>query len=609
MNRSRSIFGISVVIILLDMLSEVLAQDAGGRSDDGGEPFVMAKAGKVLRAYRIRESAPMIDGQLDDEVWSQTAVIDDLVQWEPDNMARPTERTMAQVAFDDRYLYVAVRCFDQTPAGVTAGLGRRDNFPPTDQISVGFDPRHDHQTAYIFETNPSGVQGDMRRFDDTRTDRDYDAVWEVGTQVTSDGWTAEFRVPFSQMRFTVPTESEAVWGFNIRRTIQRNGESGEWVGRPRGERGNVSRWGHLIFEADSLAPPRRVEVLPYVLAGRTELAGSDNADHLGGVGADVRIGMGPATTLSATVNPDFAQVEQDPAVLNLTVFETFFPERRPFFLEDARTFRPSQQLFQLFHSRRIGRRPDRIALESSDVVVDRPAETTILGAAKVTGKSGGWTYGGLSAITSPEFATVEAGGSQVDRLIEPLTSYSVGRIQRDVGSSSNIGGLVTVVNREQVEDAVTAGIDHSLRWSDSRWRWNGSYAATRAPGKGGVRTGLGGVSNLSYSGKYFGLNAFTSRIGPDFRVNDVGFLRSRIDFQGANFGINVGQPDPWGIVRSIRWFGNVGRSWNTKGLRLGTGLNNGVNIQFRNCWRLNAFVGHQTEREDDLDTRGGPPIL
>jgi hypothetical protein len=485
------------------------AQDRASGADDA-EPFAEAKAGKSLGAHRIRGLAPLIDGRLDDEVWELAEAIDDLVQWEPENMAPLSERTVAQVAFDARYIYVAIRCFDSAPEGVIAGLGRRDNFPPTDQISIGFDPRHDHQTAYVFETNPSGVQGDMRRFDDTRQDRDYDAVWEVVSRLTPDGWVAEFRVPFSQMRFTVPADAEAVWGFNVRRTIQRKGEEGEWVGRPRGERGNVSRWGHLVFDEQALAPPRRMEVLPYVLAGRTDPAGSSDADHTGAVGADVRLGVGSGATLSATVNPDFGQVEQDPAVLNLTVFETFFPERRPFFLEDARTFVPGVQQFQLFHSRRIGRQPGYLDVEPDDEIVDRPAETTILGAAKLTGKSGSWTYGGLSAVTAPEYATVEVDGRRAERLIEPLTSYSVGRLQRDVGSNSNVGGLMTIVNRDGAADAFTAGFDHSLRWSSNRWQWNGSYAATHAPGEGGLRTGTGAVSNLSYEAKHAGLIVFTT---------------------------------------------------------------------------------------------------
>ena len=176
MVRSAAAWQFVCLVALFVAQGSIRAQSDSVLPDDGSEPFATAKAGKILRAFRIQEASPVIDGQLDDEVWGLADSLDDLVQWEPDNMAPLSERTVAQVAFDERYLYVAVRCFDRTPAGVTAGIGRRDDFPPTDQVSIGFDPRHDHQTAYIFETNPSGVQGDMRRFDDTRIDRDYDAV-------------------------------------------------------------------------------------------------------------------------------------------------------------------------------------------------------------------------------------------------------------------------------------------------------------------------------------------------------------------------------------------------------------------------------------------------
>ena len=165
------------------------------------EPDVPEKAGKVLRAFRIITTAPQIDGRLDEEVWAVADAIDDLVQDEPDDQAQPTERTVVQVAYDDRFLYVAVTCYEADPSQITAGLGRRDNQPPSDRISLNIDPRHDHLTAYIFSANPSGVQLYFASFDDTRFDYDYDAVWSVSTRVTDEGWTAEFRIPFSQMRF------------------------------------------------------------------------------------------------------------------------------------------------------------------------------------------------------------------------------------------------------------------------------------------------------------------------------------------------------------------------------------------------------------------------
>jgi hypothetical protein len=230
--------------------------------------------------------------------------------------------------------------------------------PPSDEIAIEFDPQHDHQNAYVFETNPSGVFSDYRRYDDTILDPDYDAVWEVKCRRTAFGWTAEYRIPLSQLRFTSASE-QVTWGFDVWRRIRRKGEYGWWVGTPRGEVGRVSRFGHLIFP-DGISAPRRLELLPYA-AARLDVAQSES-DVSGTAGGDLKAGLGTSATLSLALNPDFAQVEQDPAVLNLTIYESFFPEKRPFFLEDSQIFLPSIGLFRVFHSRRIGRSPGRFAV-------------------------------------------------------------------------------------------------------------------------------------------------------------------------------------------------------------------------------------------------------
>ena len=201
-------------------------------------------------------------------------------------------------------------------------------------------------------------QGDLSTIDDERKDRDYNAVWDVRTALTADGWTAEFRIPFSQMRFTRVPEPGQVWGFNAQRQIRRRNENGTWVPRPRGERGEVSLYGHLVFD-QPIAPPRRLELVPYVAGAHDASARICAGWRRGGGRRSCASASEPARRLSATFNPDFGQVEQDPAVLNLSVFETFFPEKRPFFLEDSRTFVPPYGIFQLFHSRRIGRAPGR----------------------------------------------------------------------------------------------------------------------------------------------------------------------------------------------------------------------------------------------------------
>jgi hypothetical protein len=576
------------------------------------EPAEALKQGKVVRAFRVTGTPPTVDGRLNDEAWTAADVVTDLVQRDPDNGKPMSEATRYQVAYDDRYVYVAVAADDSSPASVAAGLGRRDELPSSDQITIGFDPRHDHLTAFVFRTNPSSVQFDFALTDDDRMDRDYNAVWEVQSQITDGGWTAEFRIPFSQMRFSASAQPGQIWGFQAQRYIRRKNEEGTWVGKPRGERGEVSLFGHLVFD-QPLAPPGRMEVLPYVLTRSESFADADKpASALGAsAGVDLRFGLGSATTLSAAVNPDFGQVEQDPAVLNLSVFETFFPEKRPFFLEDSRTFVPPYGMFQLFHSRRIGRAPNRIDLDDDDDEVDRPDETTILGAAKVTGKQSGWTYGGLTAATGREYAIVnDTSLRRRERLVEPATSYNVFRLQRDVmGGSSNVGVLGTSVLRPGVDDAFSGGIDYNLRWDQNRTNWNGHWVATRAPGDDGLKTGGGGVTNFSFNRKHGEIYAHYDQFSRDFRVNDIGFFRNRANRYSFETAGALFQPDPGKYVRSFG--GNVygGRAWNDERLVFGqwTGFNTWWT--FVNYWNVNGGGNYNPDVFDDVDTRGGPPIL
>ena len=569
------------------------------------EPNRAHKDGKVLRARRVTV-APSIDGRLNDEVWSVAEAGTGLTQRDPDNGKPMTDATTVQVAYDSGFIYVAITALDSQPALIAAGLARRDEAPPTDSVTIGFDPRHDHQTAYNFTTNPSSWQSDFTFFDDQNRDMDYNAVWDVRTQITDRGWIAEFRIPFSQMRFTAQPQPGQVWGFNVQRQIRRKNETGTWIAKPRGERGEVSFFGHVVFD-EPLPSPRRLELIPYA-ASRAEFRGGGFDGGGGAAGLDMRAGLGTGATLAATFNPDFAQVEQDPAVLNLSVFETFFPEKRPFFLEDSRTFVPPYGLFQLFHSRRIGRAPGRLPLVAGDQVIERPDETTILGATKVTGKKSGWTYGALSAMTSREYADVQAGAGRVRRMIEPATSYNVGRIQKDLGGNSNIGGMVTGVMREQLDDAFTGGFDYNLRWDRNRQGWNGHWVVSHAPGVGGVKTSGGGITNYSVSRKHMNVSAHYDHFGRDLRLTDIGFFRSRGNRNQVNGGFELGNPDPWKKIRSIWGFTYWNNDWTDEKLLIGRYQESGFNIRFMNFWQIVGGGWRSFEIYDDLDTRGGPPI-
>jgi hypothetical protein len=549
-------------------------------------------------------------------VWTVAAKLDDLIQNEPDAMAAPTERTVIQVAFDDHALYVAVYCYMTDPTQIVSALGRRDALPPSDVIRLGFDPRHDHTTAYIFHVNPAGVQLDDMFFDDTRFSPDYDAVWEARTAIGPDGWRAELRIPFSQLRFSALPGQTQVWGFQVRRDIFRKGEFARWVPTPRGEQGNVSRYGHLILEG-GIAPPRRLEVLPYSSVRSERAPGVDTDTDLAG-GMDMRVGLGPSNTLSATVNPDFGQVEQDPAVLNLSVFETFFPEKRPFFLEDSRIFVLPFPQFPLFHSRRIGQRPGRYGLADNETLVFRPEQTTILGAAKLTGKTGRWTYGALSALTSAEYATVDRitadpqGGEVVERarrLIEPRTSYNVARMQRDIrDASSSLGAVWTGVLRDGDQDAHAGGFDYNLRFKRNLWRWDGHWIGTHAPIEEQIRQGFGGANRVNYSGKHVNFGWHIDHFSRHFRNADMGFLGSRPNKTSTNFFIGFGDPDPGKYYRRLFGFAGAGTSFN-RDLVLERFANMGMDWNALNFWYVGWNAGRNFQALDDLDTRGGPPII
>ena len=581
------------------------------------EPAAQDKVGKEIHALRVGPGSSIrLDGRIDDEPWQRTQVISDLQQEDPDNMAAPTETTTVRVAYDDRYIYVAMEMLMRDPSQVRDGLARRGNAPPSDKAYIAFDTAHDHQNAYVFEVNASGVQNDYLQVEDTRTNNDYEAVWEVVTARTAQGWNAEFRIPFSQMRFPAQAGDRTVWGFQVRRDVFERGEQDWWIAKPRGATGVVSRFAHLIFD-DRLSPPRRLELTPYVLGQlQTESAGAASA--AGNAGFDLRIGLGSSASLSATVNPDFGQVEADPSVLNLSVFETFYPEKRPFFLEDSQTFVLPFGQAPDFYSRRIGQQPNHFELADNETLVKKPDTTTIFGAAKLTGKTSRWNYGALTAITSRESGTVDATVDSLGltltqrerKVIEPRSLYSVARVSRNVlGDTSHVGFIATNVARELDADASLAGVDATLRRDRNRFALAGHAVGTRAPIDGVVRSGFGGIVNSEYTRKYFNVNGHVDRFSPSFRNADMGFFFARPDKNEINGGVFLFQPDPKSFIRnsSINFFG--GRQWNDEGLRIGGWGGVNGNVNFKNFWHLFVGVFDRPAHYDDVDTRGGPAIL
>ena len=373
---------------------------------------------KTTRAIRV-DSPPTIDGWLDDSVWEKAIPVTDLIQTEPDNLAKPTEFTEVRIVYDDDALYFAFRCHDSEPDRIMRRLARRDEWleagnDNSDWINIALDPQNDNRTGYVFIVNAAGVKMDLFIPDDENYDSSWNAVWDAKVSVDDGGWSAEVALPFSVFQFN--SQGEQIWGLELNRTIYRKQEWHEWPGKPRGVKGLVSRYGTLTG-LENIPPPRQLEILPYVLGGKQLGSVTDNT---GSLGVDMEYGLATTSAVSIAINPDFGQVEADPSVLNLTAFETFYPEKRPFFVEGGSFFTPQfgEQIqtlqkgsfmlppIKLFHSRRIGRAPFHFT-PSTGSIVSRPESTTILGAAKVLGKTpSGVTYGFIESFTDDEYGVL-----------------------------------------------------------------------------------------------------------------------------------------------------------------------------------------------------------
>jgi hypothetical protein len=623
---------------------------ARGSEVRNGAPF------PVLPAIRIQGRAPVIDGRLDDEAWRRAPVANGFVQVDPREGAPASDATEVRVLYDDEALYVAFRAFDSAPDSIVGLLTRRDMNSPSDWVHVVVDSYHDRRTAFRFSVNPAGVKVDAYLFEDHREDTGWNAIWDVATAIDAEGWTAEFRIPLSQLRFSgAPLQD---WGINFARDVARRNERSAWsLILPR-ENAVVSRLG-VLEGLESLPRVRRVEVLPYSVTRLRRAPGEAanpfwSRNEFGAeVGADLKVGVTSNLTLDVTVNPDFGQVEADPAQLNLSAFETFVPERRPFFSEGAGIFQMGIGLGDgdganqsLFYSRRIGRTPQG-GSPQGDGWVDRPSQTRILSAAKLSGKTeSGWSVGVLGAVTGAEeahFRSVE--GEEIRRTVEPLTSYSVGRIQRDLrGGETTVGGILTSVIRDGEvaadlglrDRAFSGGVDlrHRFRGGTMELRSyllgshvSGSKAAILQTQRSSARyfqrpdadhltldpdaTSLSGWTAAAEVWKSGGgpwrWAILTQYRSPGFEVNDLGFM------PGTDFLSQVGYVGYRSVApnRHFRNWGvnmNAWSDWTSGWERTNTGGNVNGHATFLNNWSANAGVNMNTGGLNPSLLRGGPAL-
>ena len=627
----------------------VLAAAWGARTADaqlpGARDSVPPTAHAVRAAGQVR-----IDGRLDEPAWAAAPAYSRFTQIDPEEGRPARQRTDVRVLFDDEALYVGYRLHDTEPGRIIARLGRRDmSLGDSDWVGVMIDSYHDHRTAFGFDVNPAGVRRDEIKTI-TSDDNSWDAVWEVATSIDAGGWVAEYRIPFSQLRFS--TDSVQTWGIQFERIVGRTKEYSVSTFIPKRESGGVPRYGHL---AGVRVPSggSRVELLPYTATRAEYVEPGANPyrtrrEYFGTAGLDLSYRVASNVTLNATVNPDFGQVEVDPAVVNLGVYETFFEEKRPFFLEGSEIFNFGEGNTsggQLFYSRRIGRAPT--LFPDTDAAEFIP-QTTILGAAKVSGKVAGWSLGSLAALTARERIRFRTGaGGDTTMTAEPSAEYFVARARRELNDGGSlIGGILGIVHRNLDDpiaraslrsDAVSGGADFRHEFGNREWVLRGDVQSSFVRGAPaaliGVQTAANhffqrpdarhlevdsaatslfgyttGLSLVRQGGEHWRGEVAGALTSPRYEVNDLGFAQ-RTDRRDLQAQVTYLQNTPGRVFR--RW--EINNALRTESnfagepiLTLG-GIN--ASAQTPGYWSLFAYVDRFFESYDDRLTRGGPLAL
>jgi len=570
-------------------------------SISAGDDSKVERVVPEIKAFRANPHAPVID----------------------DEGENPSESTMVAVVYDEKAVYVAFWCYDSEPDKIDRQLVRRDRWSQSDMVSIRLDPYHDHKTGAMFTVSAAGSQRDLRVFNDGHTDLSWDAVWSSGVKMQPWGWSAEMEIPYHCLRFQ--EMDEQIWGIDFVRTINRKNEWYKWAFVPSSEAGFVSKFGHLTG-MQNIRPPRHLEVLPYVVSSfETEPTslGNENGRHLfGNTGVDIKYGLSSNLTLDATINPDFGQVELDQPVLNLSAFESYFSERRPFFVEGSDLW---QSEYNMFYSRRIGRAP------ASDIdddeylyEISRPRATTILGAAKISGKlPGGTSIAFLGALTDEEIENYAAEplrtdttwvGDSVDQVdttfidtvfregvVEPRAGYSVLRVKQDLFERSSVGVIMTVASQNARHPAVTGGFDWRLYTNDGMWYTDGQSIFSRVDPEH-----VGFATDISI-GKDAGEHV-RGAVGlvvkdPHLQINRLGFT-NRNDTRRIWTWWQYRTQNDWWIIRNSWNNINFYYSENYAGDVIERGGNFNAHLEFTNNWSLGGGTAIQAEKYSDLETRG-----
>ncbi len=612
----------------------------------------------VLRASHLA-GAITLDGRLDEPDWAAAQVATHFTQSYPKPGTPATNATEVRVLYSDDALYVGVTMRDPHPDSIAAQLARRDAADLySDFVHVMIDSYNDKRTAFRFSVNPLGVKRDVLSYNDIYEDANWDAVWEVATRVDSAGWTAEFRIPFSQLRFGTPASgAEQHWGFQVMRDIARTQERDSWAPWQQQDGRFVSSFGQLVGLV-GIRQPKRIEIMPYVSTRLTRAPGLAanpfyrTNDTQFKAGVDMKYGLPAGLTLTATVNPDFGQTEVDPAVVNLTAFETFFPEKRPFFVEGSDVLRfgelqsnNSYGFEQYFYSRRVGRSPSR-SLGGDSVAFRRvPEASRIVGAAKVSGQAGPWSIGLMDAFTQRETGEYETISLRKGTfLAEPATNYAVSSVRRSFREGqTNIGATFNATTRLLSDSVLAAflhrqalvgGTDFTHTWSKRSWVMSGFVAGSRVNGTAQTlaATQRSSVHNFqrpdaSYLGVDSTRTSLTGHIiglalqragttwasveakesSPGLELNDAGF-QSRTDYRSLATSLGTQNFESGKRFRNFTISGGTTQAWNFGGTPITQIAYGGANAMMLNFWSGGFNLQAAPKSYSDRVTRGGPLV-
>lgn len=636
---------IATIYILLIGLTFVSAQD-----------FVR----KSYTTARVQSKAPVIDGVINESEWEGVEWGGDFTVIEPNNGDQPKRQTKFKIKYDDDHLYIAYYAYHEDPAKIESRLSRRDNFPG-DWLEINIDSYFDRNTAFSFTLSASGVKGDeFISGNGNNWDTNWNPIWYGETKINSDGWTAEVKIPFSQLRFA--DKDRHTWGFNIMRRDFGADERSTFQFIPRNVTGWVSNYADL-HGIEKIKPKRQIELQPYAVSSFNFAEKEEGnpfakgTEVKGNFGLDGKIGVTNDLTLDFTINPDFGQVEADPSALALDGFQIFFGERRPFFIENANIF--SFQVAELdaggafgndnlFYSRRIGSSPSGSVSIADGAYSRRPRFTNILGAAKLSGKTqDGWSIGLLESVTSKEHVKISLNGEESQELVEPLTNYFVGRVSKDFKEgASQVGLSLTHVNRfiddtnliDQFHDqAYSGGLNLFHSWKEREWRINANFIFSHVIGTAqkikatqesfghyfqrpdathlsvdDTKTSLTGHGGTLSIGNYGGKDNLSFQSGvtwrsPELELNDIGFLNTADQIDFVNW-IGYRWPKPFSIFRQLGANFNTYSRWNFDGKNIYQGINSNFFSALKNYWSVGAGLTYEFK---DISTKalfGGPKL-